>query len=98
MNRVDDLNCVLLCVNVFVCEQTVSDSECEMIQRRMVRLKQLQQDQQSVTETAEEAQNTNDLSALITYCAKVFPPHSSTSRSWNSFHRGNKDPRRLFSS
>ncbi|XP_044062713.1 mucin-5AC isoform X2 [Siniperca chuatsi] len=49
----------------------VCELECEMIKKRMMKLKQLQQKKQSVTETAEKARNTNDLSALLTFTAQI---------------------------
>lgn len=51
--------------------QKVHESERERIQRRMVKLKQLQEKQQSVTEAAEKAKNTNDFMTLLTYRAQV---------------------------
>ncbi|XP_070767827.1 E3 ubiquitin-protein ligase TRIM33 [Enoplosus armatus] len=49
----------------------VCELESGLIQRRMMKLKQLQQNQQSVTETAEKAKNTNDLAALLAYTAQI---------------------------
>ncbi|XP_075934494.1 uncharacterized protein trim33l isoform X1 [Anarhichas minor] len=46
-------------------------SEFEGIKKRMTKMKQLWQNQQLVTDIVEEARNTNDLSALMTYLAQV---------------------------
>ncbi|XP_074510470.1 uncharacterized protein trim33l isoform X8 [Sebastes fasciatus] len=51
--------------------EKVCESEYEWIQRRMRRMKQLMQKQQAVTEIAEKARNTSDLSALWTYTTQV---------------------------
>ncbi|KAK9514446.1 hypothetical protein VZT92_027912 [Zoarces viviparus] len=46
-------------------------SEFEGIMKRMMKMKDLWQNQQLVTDIVEEARNTNDLSALMTYLAQV---------------------------
>ena len=58
-----------------VCKQTVCTKEAEDIQRKIQALKQLQQNQEYLTETSEKAQNTNDLVALLRY---IFLSHTHT--------------------
>ncbi|XP_042345925.1 uncharacterized protein trim33l [Plectropomus leopardus] len=55
---------------VFV-EQTVSDSECSVIQSRIAMMKRLLENQQLVTEITEQARKTNDLSTLQTFKAQI---------------------------
>ncbi|XP_038568332.1 transcription intermediary factor 1-beta [Micropterus salmoides] len=49
----------------------VCELERETIQRKMTKLKQMQQNQQLVTETAEKAQNASDLLTLLAYTAEI---------------------------
>lgn len=51
--------------------KTVCTKEAEDIQRKIQALKQLQQNQEWLTETSEKARNTNDLVALLRYKAQV---------------------------
>uniref|UniRef100_A0AAQ5ZJ20 B box-type domain-containing protein n=1 Tax=Amphiprion ocellaris TaxID=80972 RepID=A0AAQ5ZJ20_AMPOC len=51
--------------------EKVHELECERINQRMVKLKQLQQTHTSLTETAEKARNTSDLSTLLTYTTQM---------------------------
>ncbi|XP_073341798.1 uncharacterized protein trim33l [Pagrus major] len=51
--------------------KTVCTKEAEKIQRKIQRLKKLQQNQEWVTETAEKSRNTNDLLALLRYKAQI---------------------------
>ncbi|KAM8733967.1 uncharacterized protein trim33l isoform 2-T3 [Acanthopagrus schlegelii] len=51
--------------------KTVCTKEAEDIQRKIQALKQLQQNQEYLTETSEKAQNTDDLVALLRYKAQV---------------------------
>ncbi|XP_070823525.1 transcription intermediary factor 1-beta isoform X2 [Chaetodon trifascialis] len=57
--------------NILKETKTVFELELKEIRRRMEELKQLQQNQRSLTETAEKAQNINDLSALLAYGAQI---------------------------
>ena len=69
-----------------VCKQTVCTKEAEDIQRKIQALKQLQQNQEYLTETSEKAQNTNDLVALLRYKAQV---HLSLTHTHTHTHTGN---------
>nr|XP_020474525.1 uncharacterized protein PB18E9.04c-like [Monopterus albus] len=51
--------------------QKVNETEREGIQKRMAKLKQLQQVQQLVNETAEKARNISDLPSLLVYTALI---------------------------
>ncbi|XP_039973587.1 transcription intermediary factor 1-alpha [Xiphias gladius] len=51
--------------------KVVSESEREHIQRRMVKLKQLQRGQLLVTETTEKTKNINDLPALLSWSQQI---------------------------
>ncbi|XP_051255280.1 E3 ubiquitin-protein ligase TRIM33 isoform X1 [Dicentrarchus labrax] len=49
----------------------VSQTELVLIQQRMRKMKQLQQNQQSLTETAEKARTTDDVLALLSHTVQV---------------------------
>ncbi|CAI5661597.1 unnamed protein product [Oreochromis niloticus] len=51
--------------------QKVYELECEQIQGRMVKLKQLQQSQKSMKETLEKARNLTDLPSLLSHTAQI---------------------------
>lgn len=59
------------CFRVFVFDQLVHHAERQRIQKRMVKLKHLQQNQQAVTEAAEKAKDSNDLMTLLMYRTQV---------------------------
>lgn len=60
--------------------------ECEQIQGRMVKMKQLQQSQMSMKETLERARNLTDLPTLLSHTAQVHRDVADTLQLYSSYH------------